>query len=90
MEERVARHCVTQSSAAVNSGRRFEDECLTGFASGVFDTSLDAAGASMVTFSNSQATSSIDGDVLDEGALGLSSITSMGSSSVEIVSLFAS
>ena len=90
MEERVARHCVTQSSAAVNSGRDFEDDCLTGFILRVFDTGLDAAGASMVTFSNSKATSSMDGDVPDEGALGLSSLTSMGSSSVEIVSLFAS
>lgn len=80
----------SQSLAAVNSARGSEVEGWTGFVLGVFKTGSGAAESSTGTFRNSQAISSIDGRMPHDGALGPSSLTSKGSSSVEIVSLFAS
>lgn len=73
----------------MSSGRCFEVKDWTGFALSVFKTGSDAAEPSIATFKNPQAISSIDGNMPDDGALESSSLTSKGSSSVEIISLFA-
>lgn len=90
MGSRASRHCSIHSFAAINSGRDSRVEGVSGFVLGVFKTGLDAAESWIARFRNLRAVSSIDGDMSDEAALGSSSLTSNGSSSVEIVLSFAS